>query len=233
MAKHPHLDRAAFALRREAAKLQMKLPDDMAVKLLWAVFDALPDNNWYAICTEFQQEEETANRLCNQGFQVYRPKVFFHSDDDDFIEFGPMDYRLPGHLLVLIDRNEEVFSAVKNTKGVTSFVRGATGGDTRPIALRRGTVERFRQFEELDFARATAKKPEPREDLYEGAVVIVDDKTHWVYGQSGPLMFLGAKIAKVLVGGKYWEVEPAYLKKVEKPKKAKKKVEQSQQKRAA
>lgn len=223
MAKHPHLDRAVYALRREAHRAQSPIPEDLGRLLAAAVLEALPERSWFAVATKFQLEARAADELRKQGFQVYRPKVFRHPDDEDFLEYGAMDYRIPGYVVVQVDKQQGVFSAIENTKGVESLVYGAHGGDKKALALPPGTVERLRKFEEEDFAHATARKPDPRDDLREGIEVTVDDKDHPVYGNAGILMFLDAKIGKVLIGAMLWEVEAAYLKKVVKPKKAKRK----------
>jgi len=247
MEKHPYLDRATYALRKEAHKSQITLNEEIGRNLALAVLTALPDRSWFVLAIE--RERETCQRLVDMGALIYRPKIFCHPDDDDYESYGLVGYRLDGYVLVGIEPTDDVFAAIKATKGVRGFVLGAHGGDVMPKPLPPGTVEWFRRLEEIDCARATEKKPDPRDDLYEGVSVLVDDKDHRVYGQTGTLRFLGPTVSKVLVGAIVWEAETACLKKIVPPKKVKKKkavtpepdsletlmkrVEQHRQKRAA
>jgi transcription antitermination factor NusG len=221
MAKHPYLDRATYALRKEAHKSQIALNDELGRSLAQAVLTALPDRSWYVLAIE--RERETCQRLADMGVQIYRPKIFCHPDDDDYESYGLVGYRLDGYVLVNIEPTDDIFAAIKATKGVKCFVLGAHGGDVTPKPLPPGTVEWFRKLEETDCARATETKPDPRVDLYEGGAVMIDDKDHRVYGQTGTLRFLGPTVSKVLVGAIVWEAETTCLKKIVPPKKVKKK----------
>ena len=216
------IDRAALAVRNAASDSNVILDVLVCRSVAAAVFDVLPERQWFAVATNHQQERTAAEKLREKGFVVYRPKVFRHPDDDDFDHYGAMDYRYPGYVLVLLDPKSGALSQVKHTKGVDDLVMGATGDDRKPVAMPAVIIDKLRQFEDEDFAHATMKRPDARVDLREGVEVLVTDKEHRAYGFTGTLMYLDAKKAKVLIGMASWEVEAAYLKKVEHPKKKKK-----------
>src|ERR671928_546208 len=84
---------------------------------------------------------------------------------------------MPGYVLVNMDLNEDSWSVVKNTPGVTGFV----GAQQKPVPLSQGEVDRL-------LNRETAERPRTRAQFSIGESVKV---------VSGPLSDFSGEIAEI------------------------------------
>jgi transcriptional antiterminator NusG len=87
---------------------------------------------------------------------------------------------LPGYVLVQMEMDDDAWTLVKNTPGVTGFV-GGTGRVSRPVPLSQAEVDRL-------LRTATEAKPKVRADLNVGDQVKII---------SGPLSDFSGEIAEI------------------------------------
>jgi transcriptional antiterminator NusG len=87
---------------------------------------------------------------------------------------------LPGYVLVQMEMDDDAWTLVKNTPGVTGFV-GGTGRVSRPVPLSQAEVDRL-------LRTATEVKPKVRADLNVGDQVKII---------SGPLSDFSGEIAEI------------------------------------
>lgn len=173
---------------------------------------------WYCAICKHQQELRAAKELRNQKYAVYLPKLYRHPTDDDFGR-GPHGLRFPGYIFVAFDYELGEHGPINNTRGLDSWDGSAllTNAKDIPLPLRQGFIEKMRALEDEDFEHAVSRaKPEPRTDLRDGDMVIINDPAHVAFGQRGLFMTNEHGIARVLLGRMSWEVEDFHLKKVEK-----------------
>ena len=173
---------------------------------------------WFVAMTKPGADTEAAKNLRAQGYPVYLPKGFRKPADTKKLE--PVSFlRFDGYIFVAFDAAKEEHGPISNTRGVDELLVNGAG---QPQALQPGIVERLRQVEDDDFARARSrKKLPPRVDLKPGDTVQVhrpDDAAR--HGKTG--IFVGAVNgwAEVLFGLRIAKIAEVDLKLIEHKEKA-------------
>jgi len=69
---------------------------------------------WYLIQTKPQQEAVATQNLSNQGFDIFHPKAMIKNKSVSLF---------PRYLFIQLDDNNENWTPIRSTKGVTNFVR--------------------------------------------------------------------------------------------------------------
>lgn len=98
---------------------------------------------WYAVQTRVRAENVAALHMCNQGFNVYIPRIRKrrrHARRTEIVS-APL---FPGYLFVALDLEKSRWRAINGTVGVVSLV----GFGGQPAALPPGVIDSIRECED-------------------------------------------------------------------------------------
>ena len=140
---------------------------------------------WYAVNTysghENKVKHNLEHRVVSLGQQGNVRQVVIPTEQVSVMKDGQKVQEerrtMPGYVLVNMDLNEDSWTLVKNTPGVTGFV----GGQQRPVPLSQDEIDRL-------LHRETAERPRTRAQFQIGETVKV---------VSGPLSDFSGEISEI------------------------------------
>ena len=140
---------------------------------------------WYAVNTysghENKVKHNLEHRVVSLGQQRNVRQVVIPTEQVSVMKDGQKVQEerrtMPGYVLVNMDLNEDSWTLVKNTPGVTGFV----GGQQRPVPLSQDEIDRL-------LHRETAERPRTRAQFQIGETVKV---------VSGPLSDFSGEISEI------------------------------------
>jgi transcription termination/antitermination protein NusG len=140
---------------------------------------------WYAVNTYSGHEKKVKQNLEHRVVSLGQQRAVRHivipteqiSEMKDGQKVQTERRTMPGYVLVNMDLNEDSWSLVKNTPGVTGFV----GPQQKPVPLSQGEIDRL-------LNRETAERPRTRAQFSIGESVKV---------VSGPLSDFSGEISEI------------------------------------
>lgn len=130
--------------------------------------------NWYVVHTQTGSEDKVKsyleNKLALEGLQEVITKVVIPTEQISEVRSGKKKISqrkfFPGYILVEMELNEQTYSFIKNTPGVTGFI----GLGKKPMPLPKAEVESI-----LKRTEETQVKPSPKVVFEKGEQVRVKD----------------------------------------------------------
>lgn len=163
--------------------------------------------------------QRAAKDLREQGYGVFMPKIYLR------VQEGRKNHaraalRFPGYIFIACEAHET--GPISSTRGMDDSGGSALLGGARPVPVHPAIIERLRRIEDDELGLALAsKRPQPRNDLTPGDVVVIaGDRGHVAFGQQGHYLGSDRGVASVLAGMAIWKVAEGDLKRAEPERKA-------------